>query len=122
MRTDQTSEPTQPPGDGNDTGGEALLDTETSIDLSGVWGDAWATLSPDAQGLLEIASYIGVALIVVSLVTYAWQRRNGKAKAGPLVWTLVIGCLACAPNLLIPGVLHLIDGTATAVISLLNSI
>lgn len=98
------------------------MDSGTGIDLSGVWADAWATLSPDVQELLELISYIGVALIVVSLLTYAWQRRNGKAKAGPLVWTILIGCLACAPNLIIPGVLALIDGTAGAVIALLNSI
>lgn len=94
------------------------------IDFSGAWSELWASIrgniTPEMSDLMTVA---GGALIVYSIVTFIWQRHRGRPDRGNrgsngsgLGWTILIGCILAAPEVLIPLLLTGVDAVANTVL------
>lgn len=86
-----------------------------NIDFSGAWEGVWNSLSTDAQGLLSILSIVGVLLVVLGLFKMFLQRTRGGGNSSALWWTILVGAILCAPNVILPLLLTLIDSLANMV-------
>lgn len=98
------------------------------VDFSGAWDALWTaqSLSPEAERLMTIA---GGGLILYSIITFAWQRHRGRPDRGGrnnngngLAWTILIGCLLAAPEVIFPLLLTGVDTVANTVLNAMRSL
>lgn len=86
------------------------------IDFSSQWDRLWADLSPELKGGLELAALIGMLLVVMSLAGYLWQRSRGQnAQLKTVLWMMLFGAVLCAPGIIIPLLLRIVDMVANLV-------
>jgi len=74
------------------------------VDLVGSWNTFWGTVSSVITGPVKTTIIIiGVGLILFSVIKYIWdKRRGGGAKTSPMWWTLALGGILIAPDVLLP--------------------
>lgn len=104
----------------------ALVPMAGDIDLSASWDTFWTAVSGPAGPILSLLSVVGVLLVVMALVKWAWDRRRGggggMGQQSSAVWgALLVGSILSAPNILIPMLLLVMDVIANAGISVFNS-
>ncbi|MDN5894590.1 MAG: hypothetical protein L0H93_11255 [Nocardioides sp.] len=95
------------------------------IDFSGDWDSVWANLKSGSgfQGLLDLAAGVGVLLVVVALVMWAWKKFTGRNVPGgqvSIVGALLFGAMLCGPELVFPLVLQMFDLVVNAVAKLFD--
>lgn len=96
----------------------------TTVNLASGWSTVWTAVS-GALGskLTTLMTAIGVILVVLAILGWLWERRKGgmSGNHNKLLWTLLIGAILVAPNLLIPLLLNIADFIANAIINLLGA-
>lgn len=106
-----------------------VLAAASKVDLSSGWNKFWTELEKASgiQGIFTLMTAIGALMVVGSVLKWMWDKRRsggggggGKGSEGVL-WTLVVGCMLAAPNLLIPAILTVIDIVANIFINLFKS-
>lgn len=89
------------------------------IDLTGAWGTFFAAFetSVGVGRILTLLSILGVLIVVMALIKWAWDRRRGggMGQSGAVWGSLLVGALMCAPKILIPVFLFILDAVANAV-------
>ncbi|MFC8797322.1 hypothetical protein ACFT2C_06290 [Promicromonospora sp. NPDC057138] len=98
-----------------------------TIDLDGSWDVLWGSvIGASGMGrLADLASVVGVAMVVVSIVGWIWQRRRrggGGGRNGGLIVALIIGAILAGPNVLLPRLLWIADALVNAFVSLLDAV
>ncbi|MFE6966706.1 hypothetical protein ACFVAJ_16480 [Agromyces sp. NPDC057679] len=88
-----------------------IIHTAAQVDLTGAWSTFWSTVSSAFSGPLKVVLIVvGVGLIAFSILKFIWdKRRGGGARQSPIWWTLAIGGLLIAPDVLIPVVLSILE-------------
>ncbi|GAB2733291.1 hypothetical protein [Nocardioides pakistanensis] len=102
--------------------------TSTDIDLSGAWDKFWGaiTAASGADQIINLLGIIGVALVAMALIKWAWDRRRGggggMGQQSSAVWgALLIGAILSAPGVILPILLTFMDVIANAGISIWNN-
>lgn len=91
------------------------------VDLAGSWTKAWSVFSTGNEKIFTILSVVGVIIFVASLAGYIWQRRRGSGgNTGAVIGAGVVGMLFCAPQVVIPLLLVIVDLLANTVVRLLG--
>lgn len=91
------------------------------IDLGRGWDAAWASLTDGYPGLGSTLAFIGVAIVVLSLIQWAWAARRGRGQgqaAKPVWGALIIGSLLTAPTVIVPLLLGILSTLINIVLSL----
>lgn len=91
-----------------------------TITLVKGWTTVWSAVTSALGPLAAMLTAIGALLVVVSIVGYIWERRRGGGNHSKLMYTLLIGAILAAPDLLIPLLLHIADFLANFVAGLLT--
>ncbi|MGL5825514.1 MAG: hypothetical protein ACRCYU_11980 [Nocardioides sp.] len=106
--------------------GAAVLAAK-DVDLSGSWKTLYDAVSGPAGPLLSLLAVVGVAIVVIALVKWAWERRRngfsgGGGRDSGAVWgALFVGVMLSAPTVLLPILLTVMDLIANGAISIWNS-
>lgn len=93
------------------------------VDLSGAWDELWSAVSGEISGLLNIITIVGIILVVGSIIVYFWQkRRGGQLSQGgdTVMWVMVLGAVLCAPQIIFPLILALLDQVINALVNIGN--
>lgn len=98
------------------------------INLSKSWDSFFSAIEKQAGPILNLAAVVGVLLVVLALIKWAWDRRRGGGMgmggqgSGGAVWgSLLVGSLLAAPKIIIPMFLLVFDVIANAVIEVFYS-
>lgn len=99
----------------------AVTTMVSQIDLGSAWDKLLRAIGTSFDPILNVATVIGIGIIVVSLITWAWQRRRGgggmMGQTGGIWGSLLAGAVLCAPKVIIPLFLELLDIIANTVIN-----
>lgn len=97
----------------------------TDVDLSGSWSAFWRALPGGVSNLLNLLAIVGVALVAIAFIKWAWDRRRGMGGgfgggggSQGIVGAVIVGIVLAAPNLVIPAVLSVLDLLIDAVVSI----
>lgn len=91
------------------------------VNLKGGWDRVWQAVQDGFPGLPQLMTIIGVILVVAALLKWAWDRRRGGGMgqgSAPLWGALIPGAILCAPGILFPLLLGLLDWVANICIQL----
>lgn len=91
------------------------------VNLKGGWNGVWSAVNAGFPGLTKLMTIIGVILVVFALLKWAWDRRRGGGMgqgSQPLWGALIPGAILCAPGVLFPMLLGLLDWVANICIQL----
>lgn len=94
------------------------------IDLTRGWDATWLSLTEGFPGLGRTLAFVGVAIVVLSLVQWAWASRRGRGQgqaARPVWGALIIGSLLTAPTVIVPLLLGVLSTLINIVISLFST-
>ena len=96
-----------------------------NVNFAGSWTTFWSSISGSLGGLTTLLAVVGMLLVVVAIITYIWERRRGatggRGHSGVL-WTIVAGMVLAAPNVVLPGVLTLVDFLANTISSAITKL
>ncbi|WP_141673377.1 hypothetical protein [Actinomyces vulturis] len=74
----------------------------------------------NAQGLWTAISYVGIVILLATLVTWLFQKRRGGSVNGQdaktFFWPLLIGGICVAPKGIIPILLKILGGAINIII------
>ena len=90
------------------------------VNFSGQWSTAWGKITGNITGFLVILGIVGVLMVVVGIGKYVWDKRRGGANPSNLAWTVGIGMILCAPSVVIPLLLKILDQVVNAVLSIIS--
>lgn len=97
------------------------------VDLAGSWETFMAAIEGSAGPILKLLGVIGVLVVVLAIVKWAWDRRRGQGgfgggqSSGAIWGALLVGALLSAPTVVIPLVLEIFDVIANAAIDVFES-
>lgn len=96
------------------------------VDLGGSWEQFWNAVQGQAGPILDLLGVIGVLMVVLAVVKWAWDRRRGQGggygQQSNAIWgALLIGSILSAPGIVLPIVLYMFDVIANAAIDVFNS-
>ena len=95
----------------------------SKVDLAGGWAKLWASMSASGAGpLLDTAVIIGVALLVIAVLTYIWEKRRGGANATKVMWTAILAAAMSAPVALFPAVFTMFDFVLNTLLGVLSAL
>ena len=86
-------------------------------DFTTGWNTLWGAVESAVPNLGTIMAVIGVAIIVLAIISYSWQKRRGGnfgQNTGALWGAIIFGVVMCAPSVVIPLLLTLDDVPAIA--------
>lgn len=93
------------------------------VDFQGGWNSFWGAISGQLGGLGTILTWVGMLMVLGSVIGFIWQKRRGggggQGLAGVFI-VMFIGALLAAPGALIPGLLGIIDWVGNVIIALVN--
>lgn len=94
------------------------------VDFKSGWNTLWGAVESAVPNLGTIMAAIGVAIIVLALITYFWQkRRGGLGQNTQAIWGAVIfGALMCAPAIVIPLLLTILEWVANILFAAVNAV
>lgn len=82
------------------------------------WNALWEAL-PNSGAIGTILAVIGVLIIVLALLKWAWERRRGSVNAQGFPWmALVFAAILAGPNITLPIIL----GIGDALINLVGNV
>lgn len=95
------------------------------VDLSGAWSSFWNSIIGPLSGIVDFLTIIGVILVVGSILAFFWKRHRGGGTgvgrdSGTVIWVLITGAILCAPNVLMPVFLNILDAIANALVNLVQ--
>ena len=91
-----------------------------AVDLKGGWSTFWGSFNAAMNDQVRSAlTIVGVILIVAAVITWIFQKRRGQpVQLGRLGWTIAAGAVLAGPDLVIPGLLGVVDLIVNAFINL----
>lgn len=100
------------------------------VDFTSGWNALWSAVSSTlGTGFTVGMSIFGVALIIMAVGKFAWDKRKGGGGLGggggglsPIGWALFIGTMLCAPSLIIPSILKIAEVVANFFIAIFGKI
>ncbi|MGC0250429.1 hypothetical protein [Pseudactinotalea sp. Z1748] len=96
-----------------------------TVDFVSAWNNLWTPIRSAVGGqFITILAVIGVALIVLSLFQFFWQRRRGGGMngLGSLTMPLILGALLVAPDVLVPTFLWCAQGVVNVFVALASTL
>lgn len=91
--------------------------------FAGAWDGLMSAVGGALGGLLTLAAWIGVIMVVGSIGMWIYRKaRGGGGNTSGMVWMIVVGGILCAPNVLIPAILTLVDFIINTISAALNAI
>lgn len=96
----------------------------TKVNLKGGWDSVWGAVKAGFPGIGTLLTVVGVILVLGALLKFVWERRRGGGMAQgaqPLWGALIPGAVLCAPALLIPMFLGILDWIINIAIKLANA-
>ena len=89
------------------------------------WSKFWSSLtsSTGIGGLFTLLSLVGMLLVAMAIIKWAWDRRRGGGGggSGAIIGAVIVGALLSAPNLIIPIVLLIVDVVINAVAKIVTN-
>lgn len=92
-----------------------------TVSLKNGWNGVWTAVTTGFPGITTLLTVIGVVLVVGALLKWAWDRRRGGGMgqgAQPLWGALIPGAILCAPALLFPMLLGILEWVINIAIQL----
>lgn len=89
-----------------------------TVDFVSQWNTVWSAVNSALGPVSNLMSIAGTILVVFAAGKWLWERRKGGANHGHLIWTLVVGALLLAPNIIVPVVLTILDAVINAVLGI----
>lgn len=85
-----------------------------TVDLSGGFDKLLDAVDavPAAEQVLDLLMVVGVVLVVIAICKFLWDKRRGGGGGGGsnvITGAIVVGALFCAPTILIPLLLAIVD-------------
>ena len=98
----------------------------TAVKLEDAWKEFWGAITGPAAGILKIATWVGVVIVVAAVFAWLFERKRGGGvmsgqKSQGLIWAIVLGAVLAGPDLLIPLVLKIADWVVNTVTGLLSA-
>lgn len=91
-----------------------------TVDLSAAWDSFWGPVSSAiGTSATTLLTVVGVVILIASIATYIFKKRQGGANTGGLFWAALIGAVLAAPAVLFPLLLQLADFVINGFLSLL---
>lgn len=89
------------------------------INLSSGWDQLWSAVSRAlGSSVTQLMLVIGVGLIAAAFIGWIWKRRRsgggGMQDMSAIWWTMGIGAILAAPDLVLPLILNLVDAVVNA--------
>lgn len=84
----------------------------SNVNFAAGWDKVWGAVTSGFPGVDIMLMAVGMILVVIAGVKYAWDRRRGGGNASPLWNTLIIGAILLLPGVVIPLALRLLSGLA----------
>lgn len=76
----------------------------------------WSLLGPSAGAIGTILAVVGVGVLVIAILGWAWQRRKGAVSIGGFPWmAVIIGAVMAGPKVLFPVILGIGDALINVV-------
>lgn len=75
------------------------------------------------NGLLQVLSWIGAGVFVMSLAMFLWSKRNGQGNPGltkGLAWVMMFAGVLATPNVMLPALLNIADLVLDVITNILN--
>lgn len=99
---------------------------DKELDLAGKWDEFWKAVSSDTGigQITKVMAAIGVVLILFGFIKWAWDRRRGgggMGNSGGVVGSVLVGGLLCAPDVLLPFLLTIVDILVNALMGVFTS-
>lgn len=93
------------------------------VNLKGSWSTFWTAISSGFSGLNTMLSIVGVALVAIAIFKWVWDRRRqgGAGNHQPLWGALLVGALLCAPTVLMPLLLTVMDAVGNIGVSVFRA-
>lgn len=95
------------------------------VDLSQGWADVWGGLTKETAfaNVMSLLTAVGAIIVVMAIGKLLWEKRRGSGGGGGMgggktdgiMWALALGAILCAPNLILPILLELLDIIANGV-------
>ncbi|WP_114906739.1 DUF6750 family protein [Ornithinimicrobium murale] len=87
-----------------------ITNLATAVDFVGPWDKFWGAIASSAEGIVTLAAVVGVVLVVSSIFMWIFKKaRGGGANTSTLVWMIIVGGILCAPTILIPTILRILQ-------------
>jgi hypothetical protein len=95
-----------------------MLFAVTQVNFVGQWNTVWGAVNSALGPVSNLMSIAGTILVVFAAGKWLWERRKGGANHSHLLWTLGVGALLLAPNIIVPVVLTILDAVINAVVGI----
>ncbi len=94
-----------------------------TTDLSGLWTTLWGSITGAVPNLTTFISIVGIAVIVIDLIVFFKDKRNGSGgDTKKLAWGMVFGLLLISPGVLIPVALKVVSWGFDLLVGVANSL
>lgn len=93
-----------------------------SVDLVSGWSSVWSSVtSAVGSKLTNLMTAVGVIIVVFALGKWLWERRRGGGGShSGLIYSMAVGGLLAAPEVIIPVLLTIIDYVINAVVGVFS--
>ena len=83
----------------------------SDLNLQGAWSNLWGQITSWAPGLGTVLAVLGVLVITVSVIMWAWKKRRGGGggASGFPVMAVIVGLVLTGPSVLIPIILTILQ-------------
>lgn len=93
----------------------------TTLNFKGQWDNTWGSIeSALGPNVVKFVGIVGMLLVVSAVISYIWTKRKGGGDTSKVIWTLAIGALLTAPNL-ISVILLFVDAIGNVLIKLVGA-
>ena len=96
-----------------------------SVNFQSGWSTVWKSVSGAVGAqLTTLLTAIGVVLVVFAIIRWLWDRRRSgfQGNHSGLLWTIGVGAVLAAPDVIIPLLLGLADLITNAVVGLFGNL
>lgn len=90
-----------------------------NLNLVTSWNTLWAQLTQWAPGLGTFLSVVGLAIVLISIGKWLWDKRRGGGGTFPTM-AVVLGLVLAGPTVVIPVLLSIVQVLFGVVVNIIN--